>query len=153
MSMQKFNMETVFLDRKAQIQTVFFSILSQKKFDGSVQYNVVNLLLSCMYRDWGMPVTWELLEKPNTKLKEHVFTSVNAWESSQATQWNDRWNISDTYTVTRSQIQLTSIVITPVRWRMGSTEHMCIANLFLINTGKFSLKFFIGRMRILGNLL
>jgi hypothetical protein len=77
------------------------------------------------------------------KVKTIHFTLVLAWESSLVTQWI-MGEISNTYTVTWSQIQLaSSVMVLEGGKEEDSTacgggenyhvvgEHMCIANLFL----------------------
>jgi hypothetical protein len=61
-----------------------------------------------------------VLQKPNTKSKQHVHPLLHVWKYLKATQQTDGWKIS--YTVTWSQIQLASPVTNSTYGRRtGST--------------------------------
>lgn len=48
----------------------------------------------------NLPLAWEkLLQKPNTKSKNRIFTLVQAWKYPYETEWNNGQNILDTFPV------------------------------------------------------
>jgi hypothetical protein len=66
-----------------------------------------------------VPAAWEkLLEKSNTKSKEHIFALIIMWGSSEVMKQIDGLKTLDTHIVTWSQIHLAAIAMAHAWLRM-----------------------------------